>query len=242
LQSRLSKTPERRRILVLGIVQGVGFRPFVHRLAEQRGIAGFVRNTSRGVIVEAEGERAVLDAFCRSLRENLPPLAEIVDLEVAEIPARGDAEFTIRESSEEADTFPLVPPDVATCDSCIEEFADSHNRRHGYPFTNCTDCGPRYSIIQSIPYDRLRTTMAVFPMCAACRLEYDDVNDRRFHAQPNACSDCGPSVRLVQGTDLAEENFPRFDRCDSNLRVMRKVRERLAEGKIVAIKGLGGFL
>ncbi len=126
----------------------------VHRLAEQRSIAGFVRNTSRGVIIEAEGDAPVLDAFCRSLREHLPPLAEIARLEVAEIPPRGDTDFTIRESSEEADAFSLVPPDVATCDSCIEDFTVCDNRRYGYPFTNCTHCGPRYSIIQNVPYDR----------------------------------------------------------------------------------------
>jgi hydrogenase maturation protein HypF len=237
-----SKKTERRRIRVLGVVQGVGFRPFVCRLAEQQSIAGFVRNTSRGVIVEAEGEPLALDAFGRSLREHLPPLAEVVRLEVAEIPAQGDTDFTIRQSSEEADAFSLVPPDAPTCDSCIEDFTDSHNRRYSYPFTNCTHCGPRYSIIQRVPYDRPATTMAVFPMCVACKAEYDDADDRRFHAQPNACPECGPSVALVGALDLAAGNAPSFERGEPALPVLRRVRQLLAEGNIVAVKGLGGFL
>jgi hydrogenase maturation protein HypF len=240
--SRLSKVAERRRIRVLGTVQGVGFRPFVHRLAEQRGIAGFVRNTSRGVIVEAEAEAPVLDAFCRSLREHLPPLAEIVRLEVAEIPPQGDTDFIIRESSEEVEAFSLVPPDVATCDACIEDFTNRYNRRYGYPFINCTHCGPRYSIIQGVPYDRPTTTMAAFPMCAFCRAEYDNMDDRRFHAQPNACPECGPSVALVCAADLQAVNASCFELREPTLSVLRRARQLLAEGEIVAVKGLGGFL
>jgi hydrogenase maturation protein HypF len=194
------------------------------------------------VIVEAEGELAVLDAFCRSLSEQLPPLAEIVRLEVAEMPPWGDTDFTIRESSDEAEAFSLVPPDVATCDACIEDLTDPHNRRDGYPFTNCTHCGPRYSIIQNVPYDRLTTTMAAFPMCVACKAEYGNPDDRRFHAQPNACPACGPSVTLVGAADLAAGNAPCFELREPALPVLRRVRQLLAEGDIVAVKGLGGFL
>ena len=236
------KKLRRWRISVLGVVQGVGFRPFVHRLAERRGITGFVRNTSHGVVVEAEGEPPVLDAFCRLLREQLPPLAEVIRLDVTEIPALGERSFAIRESSEEADAFSLVPPDIATCDSCIRDSADPHQRRYGYPFTNCTDCGPRYSIIRSVPYDRPTTTMAAFEMCVACRAEYDDPDDRRFHAQPNACASCGPSLALLSASDLAKGAVPGFEPGKVSRAVLDRVRSLLREGNIVAVKGLGGFL
>jgi hydrogenase maturation protein HypF len=240
--AKRSKALRRWRISVLGVVQGVGFRPFVHRLAERRGIAGFVRNTSHGVVVEAEGEPPVLDAFCRLLREQLPPLAEVIRLDVTEIPALGDRRFAICESSEEADAFSFVPPDVATCDSCVQDFTEFHNRRYGYPFTNCTDCGPRYSIIQSVPYDRPVTTMAAFEMCETCKAEYDDPDDRRFHAQPNACSSCGPSLALLSASDLAKGAVPGFELGKVSRVVLDKVRSLLREGNIVAVKGLGGFL
>ncbi len=212
---------ERRRIRIRlrGIVQGVGFRPFVHNLALELNLAGYVLNSSAGLVAEVEGDPAVLDAFVKALREDPPPLAWIQEMEILELEAAGDAAFTIRESVAETGEFALVSPDVATCDDCFRDFTTAANRRFGYAFTNCTNCGPRYTIIRDIPYDRPNTTMAAFHMCAACQAEYDDPRDRRFHAQPNACSECGPA--LSAGIEEA--------------------RRRLAEGEILAIKGLGGF-
>jgi len=200
-------------------VQGVGFRPFVYNLAQRCGLAGYVLNSSAGVIVEAEGAASVLDGFIESLRREAPPLARIEEMLVAAIDPRGESQFVIRESEPEAGEFVLVSPDVATCPDCCRDFSDPQNRRYGYAFTNCTNCGPRYTIIRDIPYDRPNTTMAGFRMCAACQAEYDDPRDRRFHAQPNACPDCGPRL-----------SAPIAD-----------ARHRLAEGTIVAIRGLGGF-
>jgi hydrogenase maturation protein HypF len=202
-----------------GIVQGVGFRPFVHNLALELNLAGYVLNSSAGLVAEVEGDPAALDAFVKALREDAPPLAWIQEMEVVELEAMGDASFAIRESVSETGEFALVSPDVATCDDCFRDFTTAANRRFGYAFTNCTNCGPRYTIIRDIPYDRPNTTMAAFHMCAACQAEYDDPRDRRFHAQPNACPECGPAL----SADIAE------------------ARRRLAAGEILAIKGLGGF-
>jgi hydrogenase maturation protein HypF len=240
-ESCLSEAIERRRISIFGMVQGVGFRPFVQRLAQRSGVAGFVRNTSRGVMVEAEGEPAVLDAFCRSLNEQLPPLAEVVRFEVNEIPALGEHCFTISQSSEETETSPLVPADAATCEACLRDFTNPRNRRYGYPFTNCTHCGPRYSIIQGLPFDRPTTTMVAFTMCAACQAEYDNPEDRRFHAQPNACAACGPSLALLPAASLANGEPPDFGSGPSSFWVLQEARYLLKVGRILAIKGLGGF-
>jgi hydrogenase maturation protein HypF len=217
----LPPTTSRRRIRVRlrGIVQGVGFRPFVHNLALELNLAGYVLNSSAGLVAEVEGDPAALDAFVNALREDPPPLAWIQQMEVLELEAVGDATFAIRESVAETGEFALVSPDVATCDDCFRDFTAAANRRFGYAFTNCTNCGPRYTIIRDIPYDRPNTTMAAFRMCAACQAEYDDPRDRRFHAQPNACPECGPA--LSAGIEEA--------------------RRRLAAGEILAIKGLGGF-
>ncbi|HEY6270468.1 MAG TPA: carbamoyltransferase HypF [Terriglobales bacterium] len=241
-------TAERRQIDIQGVVQGVGFRPFVHQLAQHHGVSGLVRNTSRGVVVEAEGAAAVLDDFCRALRECAPPLAEISQFGVTRIAVVGDQYFQIRASSEETERSALVPPDLSTCDACVRDLTDPHNRRYGYPFTNCTHCGPRYSIIENVPYDRPATTMAAFDMCESCRREYENPRDRRFHAQPNACPGCGPSLALIRaGEDAA---FPIFQPAEPNLlqptephvAVLRTVRRLLHEGNVVAVKGLGGFL
>jgi hydrogenase maturation protein HypF len=217
----LPPTTSRRRIRVRlrGIVQGVGFRPFVHNLALKLDLAGYVLNSSAGLVAEVEGDPAALDAFVKSLREDPPPLAWIQEMEVLELEAVGDAAFAIRESVAETGEFALVSPDVATCDDCFRDFTDAANRRFGYAFTNCTNCGPRYTIIRDIPYDRPHTTMAAFHMCAACQAEYDDPRDRRFHAQPNACPECGPALSAS----------------------IEEARRRLAAGEILAIKGLGGF-
>jgi hydrogenase maturation protein HypF len=209
----------RRLIRIRGVVQGVGFRPFVYNLARSLGLAGYVLNSSAGVVAEAEGLPDTLDRFVASLRKEAPPLARIEEMQVAEIVPLGERGFTIRESRAQEGEFALVSPDVATCPDCYRDFTDPANRRFGYAFTNCTNCGPRYTIIRDIPYDRPNTTMAGFRMCGACQAEYDDPGDRRFHAQPNACAACGPQL----SASIAE------------------AQRRLSEGAIVAIRGLGGF-
>ncbi|HUE22753.1 MAG TPA: carbamoyltransferase HypF [Bryobacteraceae bacterium] len=209
----------RRQICIRGVVQGVGFRPFVHNLARRLGLAGYVLNSSAGVVAEVEGARNALDHFVESLRSEAPPLARIEEMLVAEIDPLGERDFTIRESQAQEGEFVLVSPDVATCPDCTRDFTDPANRRYGYAFTNCTNCGPRYTIIRDIPYDRPNTTMAGFRMCAACRAEYDDPGNRRFHAQPNACAECGPQLSAA----------------------VTEAQRRLSEGAIVAIRGLGGF-
>ena len=201
------------------MVQGVGFRPFVHHLAQGMGLAGYVLNSSAGVTVEVEGTAAEVDRFAERMRSEAPPLAHIEEMAVTEIDPLGERGFVIRESCAEEGEFALVSPDVATCADCYRDFTDPANRRYGYAFTNCTNCGPRYTIIRDIPYDRPHTTMAGFRMCPACRAEYDDPANRRFHAQPNACPECGPQLSAPIG----------------------EAQQRLAAGEIVAVRGLGGF-
>jgi hydrogenase maturation protein HypF len=229
----------RKHVQVKGVVQGVGFRPFVYKLAQSLELTGYVFNSSSGVTIEIEGGEHEIDQFLRELRENPPQLAEITDISVSEIDARGGTGFSILHSREEAGAFALVSPDAGTCDACWSDFGDPMNRRYGYPFTNCTHCGPRYTIIRDIPYDRATTTMAAFTMCPACKAEYEDPNDRRFHAQPNACGECGPSLALIpRGSPLAEYSFADKD----SLAIIRQARMLLRNGKILAVKGLGGFL
>jgi hydrogenase maturation protein HypF len=209
---------QRRRLLVTGIVQGVGFRPFVHRLAARAGLAGFVRNDSRGVVIEVEGDAQALDAFAAALSAELPALARIAGISSSELEPLGDAEFAIA-PSEVGPPATLVAPDAATCDDCLRELFDPANRRFRYPFINCTNCGPRFTIVREIPYDRANTTMAAFEMCSDCRREYEDPGDRRFHAEPIACPACGPRLSI-----------PLEDAVDA-----------LRSGSIVAVKGLGGW-
>lgn len=209
----------RQRIRLGGVVQGVGFRPFVHRLAVKHGLAGFVANSTAGVVTEVEGDRAAVDAFRVALVRDAPSLARVGETGVDEVAPRGDTRFEIRASMPAQGEYTLVSPDAATCPDCLRDLSEAGNRRRGYAFTNCTNCGPRYTIIRDVPYDRPGTTMAGFRMCAACQAEYDDPANRRFHAQPNACPQCGPSL----SGDVAE------------------ARRRLAAGEVVAIKGLGGF-
>ncbi len=227
----------RTHIQVRGIVQGVGFRPFVYNLAHSLGLTGFVFNSSSGVTIEIEGDGAAVAAFLETLKADPPQLAEITDITVSEVAVEGSAGFSILGSREEAGEFVLVSPDAGTCDACWSDFGDPANRRFGYPFTNCTHCGPRYTILRDIPYDRAKTTMAPFTMCAECEREYEDPRDRRFHAQPNACGVCGPSLLLVKSLPAAAD----FQDRDS-LAIVRQARGLLAEGKILAVKGLGGFL
>jgi hydrogenase maturation protein HypF len=221
----------RKSVHVRGIVQGVGFRPWVYSLAKKRGLAGFVLNSSAGVSLEIEGSTAALDRFLEEFSAHPPGLAQIDEIRIEDSPPTGAEDFVIRESAESEEEFVLAPPDIATCPDCIDDFSDPANRRHHYPFTNCTQCGPRYTIIRDIPYDRPFTTMAEFSMCPACQAEYDDPADRRFHAQPNSCPNCGPRLEL-------------WDKSAAIARgpeALPRVREFLRRGRIIAIKGLGGF-
>ena len=221
----------RRHIDVSGIVQGVGFRPHVYRLATERHLTGTITNTASGVSIEVQGLRDSVDEFVEVLRQEAPPLARITDVLVHDIPCNGDREFRIIASRKGETVHTLISPDVATCDDCLRELLDSADRRYRYPFTNCTNCGPRFTITRDIPYDRTRTSMSVFQMCPACQAEYDDPLNRRFHAQPNACWDCGPQLEF----------------WDSELRIFGSedaifaTVAALKAGKIVAVKGLGGF-
>jgi hydrogenase maturation protein HypF len=213
-----------------GVVQGVGFRPYVFRLAEEVGVGGFVRNDSRGVVVEVEGAPAAVDRFLAELPARAPALAVVEHVSVRSIAPDGTREFTIRESAVRGAAAALVSPDTATCDDCLAELGDPADRRFRYPFINCTNCGPRFTIVRGVPYDRPATTMASFAMCDACRAEYDDPRDRRFHAQPNACPACGPEARLLGAS-------PRDGERDA----VAAAAGLLRDGAIVAVKGLGGY-
>ncbi|MCX6005112.1 MAG: carbamoyltransferase HypF, partial [Chloroflexi bacterium] len=227
-----SKTWELARISVRGVVQGVGFRPFVYGLAQKHGLNGWVCNTSEDVKIEVEGERKALDLFISDLEKESPPLARIESVAVSFGTPAGYRDFEIRHSVAEPGKYQLVSPDIATCQPCLEDVFTPQNRRWHYPFTNCTNCGPRFTIIKDIPYDRPFTTMSVFKMCPECRKEYEDPLDRRFHAQPNACPVCGPRL------ELTDNQGNRVECAD----VLKKTAQLLAEGKIIAIKGLGGYL
>ncbi len=222
----------RLRILVRGAVQGVGFRPFVHRQATARGLVGWVENSTEGVVVEAEGHRRQVAALLGAMRETPPPNASVTEIETSGIEPLGDARFVIRPSTAAGARTAQILPDIATCDDCLRELFDPADRRHLYPFINCTHCGPRYSIIEAVPYDRARTSMRHFRMCPLCRAEYEDPADRRFHAEPNACPACGPGLALWDGTG---RTVARAD--DAMLAAAAAVRE----GRIVAVKGVGGF-
>src|ERR687895_1383094 len=229
------KTPTRvrRGITVRGIVQGVGFRPFIYALARRHELSGLVRNDADGVRIEVEGAPEDLERFVRVLEEDPPPLAMVESVFWQPLATLGDREFRIEESREGLRRQALVSPDVATCDDCLAELLNPTDRRYRYPFTNCTNCGPRFTITRSVPYDRATTTMSAFEMCPDCQREYDDPTDRRFHAQPNACPVCGPRVRLLDrfGHELRVE--PR----DGVSRTAQILRGRA----VVAVKGLGGY-
>lgn len=227
----------REILTVSGQVQGVGFRPFVWRLARAEGLTGFVRNTSEGVRIEVQGPEDSLRRFDERLRSELPPLARILGIERRGArPDAGEKEFRILESSGQASHSVLVSPDVSVCADCLREMRDENDFRHNYPFINCTNCGPRYTITRSIPYDRASTTMACFGLCPVCSAEYSDPADRRFHAQPIACPACGPRIWYVPAgadhTGLCPENEEQ---------ALERACALLAEGGILALKGLGGF-
>lgn len=238
---KVSAAIVRRHFSIRGIVQGVGFRPFVYNLARRLELAGYILNSASGVTIELEGEAPAIDQFLTTLKCSPPPLAQITDIAFQDLAVSGDPGFSIRESRDQSQAFALVSPDVATCDECWHDFRDPSNRRFGYPFTNCTNCGPRYTIIQDVPYDRPHTTMAPFRMCALCQAEYDDPSNRRFHAQPNACPVCGPNVVLVQRGSAMPPSSAFEVSASASLAVFRQVRALLQAGEIVAVKGLGGF-
>jgi hydrogenase maturation protein HypF len=230
----------RLRMVVRGVVQGVGFRPFVHRLAGALDLKGWVLNSTEGVVIEVEGAAAILSTFQRDLMANKPPLAVIEHVEATPLPPVGYSTFTI-ESSKAAEgdaAFVLVSPDIATCPDCLRELQDPHDRRYRYPFINCTNCGPRFTIVRDVPYDRPKTTMAGFSLCPDCEREYHDPADRRFHAQPVACPACGPHVWLVDSPEASGSAGQSPLLADE---AIGRARQLLAGGKIVAIKGLGGF-
>ncbi len=187
----------RVRARVEGTVQGVGFRPYVYRLAAELGLSGYVLNDARGVVVEVEADAAAVESFLERLPAEAPPLAAVERVTAEELPATGAGGFEIVESPRSGEPSAPVSADSATCDDCLAELFDPLDRRHRYPFINCTNCGPRFTIVRGVPYDRPFTTMAGFEMCAACRAEYEDPADRRFHAQPNACPECGPRAWLA---------------------------------------------
>jgi len=243
--------PARSRIRVAGIVQGVGFRPFVYALAAEFGLAGFVGNDERGVLIEAEGPPAALSRFVAALRERPPALAVVTGVDVAPLTATGDAAFTIAPSTARGPRNTLVSADTATCADCLRELRDPADRRHRYPFTNCTNCGPRFTIVTGVPYDRAATTMAPFPMCADCAREYADPADRRFHAQPVCCPACGPRLRFVWTARGCPESHvqdmwrPERGFHDTTASApadpTAAAAAALRAGAVVAVKGLGGY-
>ena len=220
-----------KELRVNGMVQGVGFRPFVYQLANKHGITGEIANTSSGVFIHLEGSKANIESFCHDLSQKSPPLSHITEISIHTGHIKGLKSFSIAESRSQDSHSTLISPDVSVCDECLDELLDPGNRRFLYPFINCTNCGPRYTIIDGIPYDRVSTSMKHFRMCRTCQAEYDDPEDRRFHAQPNACDDCGPHVRLHDrnGTAMVEPN------------PVETATALLKEGHILAVKGLGGF-
>ncbi|HEY4991620.1 MAG TPA: carbamoyltransferase HypF, partial [Nakamurella sp.] len=222
----------RVRIAVAGLVQGVGFRPYVYAIATELHLTGSVRNDSFGVLIDVEGERPRTDAFVVRLREHPPPLAIVEHIDVTEQPVRGGTGFNIGDSGSATGGRTLASADVATCRECLADMADPANRRYRHPFVSCTNCGPRFTIITALPYDRASTTMAAFDMCDPCRAEYTDPADRRFHAQPIACRDCGPRLELIMGDGSGL-------RGDDE--VLAETRRLLGAGAILAIKGLGGY-
>jgi len=222
----------RIHIVIRGAVQGIGFRPFVYRLANELKLNGYVFNNSKGVFIEAEGDEKKLSAFLSRIEKEKPPLSVIISLEHSILDPAGYNNFTIRESEEDDDVSALILPDIAVCDDCLNEMSNPDDRRYFYPFINCTNCGPRFSIIESLPYDRPNTSMKTFEMCDACRGEYENPLDRRFHAQPTACHDCGPQLSLwnEKGESISVKK-----------EALVQSAKLILDGKIIALKGIGGF-
>jgi hydrogenase maturation protein HypF len=233
MEKVLAKTglTQRRAIRVRGLVQGVGFRPFVYRLAVRYELGGFVRNETGGVAIEVEGPEAALREFLRELKLAQLPNARVTDISCGPLPPQGRQEFRIERSLDQTSPAPSITPDVATCDECLREILDPAERRHGYAFTTCVHCGPRFAIVAAAPYDRDRTSMAAFPLCGDCRKEFEGPADRRYHAEATACAACGPRLRLLTAAGREIETDRPIEEAGRRLRV----------GKIVAVKGLGGF-
>jgi hydrogenase maturation protein HypF len=221
----------RKYLVVTGIVQGVGFRPFVYNIAMENNLKGWVKNTSEGVYIDLEGTQKCIESFLHKLKSGAPPLSKIHSITIENRDIVNYSEFSIEKSEDNHKTITLISPDVATCTDCEKEIKNSKDRRYQYAFTNCTNCGPRFSIIKKLPYDRPMTTMEKFKMCPHCMQEYENPRDRRFHAQPNACEDCGPRVFLT-------------DNCVKKITTknpIEEVKELIKSGKIIGIKGLGGL-
>ncbi len=225
------ETVQRKRLIVSGTVQGVGFRPFVYWLAKRYALYGYVANRSSDVIIDIEAKNDAYEQFFAALQHELPAPATIDSLKMTPLPMVGYKSFVIRKSAYMDRSMLSIPPDMCVCDNCLQEMSDPLNRRYRYPFINCTHCGPRYTITFALPYDRPHTSMCVFAMCSLCQKEYNDPSSRRFHAQPNACPDCGPRLTLVdnQGQELPSKD------------ILTKAGAVLRQGKIVAVRGLGGF-
>lgn len=230
-------------IEVKGVVEGVGFRPFVYRSAKQFNLSGWVKNDSKGVYIEVEGEEKNVIEFLSVLKRDYPKAAEIFSIDYKYIEPKGEKEFRIKKSSHSKERFPVIPPDIAICEKCKKELFDENNKRFFYPFINCTDCGPRFSIIKDVPYDRVNTTMNEFEMCEFCESEYKDIINRRFHAQPVACFSCGPHLEIFDDSlkNLFDNYLDEKNRREYTKLVIDKVVSLILEGNIVAIKGIGGF-
>ncbi|NTV90181.1 MAG: carbamoyltransferase HypF, partial [Clostridiales bacterium] len=242
---------EGRIIRITGIVQGVGFRPFVYRLAESLFLKGFIRNTSMGVHIQVEGYVEALASFARRLKDEAPPLAHIDEMLEEVCKTEGFEDFVIQESEVPGGEATGISPDISTCADCREEFSDSACFRYHYPFINCTNCGPRFSIIKDIPYDRENTTMAPFQMCRKCAAQYSEPKDRRYHAQPVACEECGPTLfafkspaapcgfAAAETADIQEFKAPVV--VEGNDEAAGLAAEVIAAGGIAAVKGIGGY-
>ncbi len=223
---------EKARIFVQGIVQGVGFRPTVYRIAHKMQINGYVRNMGNIVEIIVEGSEHEINAFINNLKENKPPISEITTLVIEWLEHDVQSEFNdfvILESLENFSGSSVIPPDIATCDNCMEEVFNNLDRRQKYPFIACTDCGPRFTVISSIPYDRVRTSMSDFPLCEDCTVEYTDPEDRRYHAEATCCPVCGPEVFLYKGEKIISEN------------PVKEASKLIDDGNILAVKGIGAL-
>jgi hydrogenase maturation protein HypF len=220
------------QILIFGVVQGVGFRPFVYREAKKRGLHGFVRNSLSGVELKVQGIESLIQDFIDKIIDSPPPMARVDMITKTRCEANSDSTFSILESSKIDNLVPLISPDLATCEICLSEIKNSSDRRYKYPFTNCTNCGPRFTIIKDVPYDRFRTTMDEFDLCPKCHNEYIEISNRRYHAEPNACSYCGPKLTFINGSITVDND---------NEKALSMTQKYILSGKIVAIKGIGGF-
>lgn len=230
----------RKRVHISGVVQGVGFRPFLWQQATRFGLTGWVNNDTAGVAMEVQGTDAQLQKFLSALEEQAPPLAVVRSIDTNEIPVMSESGFSILKSSSSQDSeSTAIAADISVCIDCLREINDPNDRRYRYPFTNCTNCGPRFTIVEDIPYDRSRTTMKSFPMCAACRQEFDHSENRRFHAQPNACPECGPRIWFVNDKSDEQQFTKAISNCDEA--AIRQFTAAIARGNIVAVKGIGGF-